>query len=177
MARILSMDRSAPEAASRPLRLMVFGAAASVSTTYITPPILNLLAGALHGSVREIRTVMGGLLLRILPKQSRRQRPLFAEAGHLLKPYPAGLFQLLAALHAGHVRFLSVFPEHAPRCAELIRKFAPHMNEGDASLVILSERYPAAPLVTIDAGDFNLYRRRDGRPVPGLMPAAKLSDG
>ena len=101
---------------------------------------------------------------------------VFAEAVHLLKPYPAGVFLLLSALHAGHIRFLSVFPENAPRCAELIRKFAPHMDVGDASLVILSERYPAARLVTIDSGDFNLYRRRDGRPVPSLMPPARLSD-
>jgi predicted nucleic acid-binding protein len=102
---------------------------------------------------------------------------VFAEAGHLLKPYPAGLFQLLAALHAGHLRFLNVFPEQALRCAELVRKFAPQMDVGDASLVILSERYPAARLVTIDAGDFNLYRRRDGRPVPALMPPTKLLRG
>ena len=42
---------------SAPLRLMAFGTATCVSAIYFTQPILNLLAGALHASVRE----MGGV--------------------------------------------------------------------------------------------------------------------
>lgn len=44
------------------------------------------------------------------------------------------------------------------------------MDVGDASLVILSERFPRAKLVTTDVTDFTLYRRRDGRPVPIIAP-------
>ena len=40
-----------------PLRLMALGTAVCVSTIYITQPILNLLAGVLHASVRGIGAV------------------------------------------------------------------------------------------------------------------------
>jgi predicted nucleic acid-binding protein len=95
---------------------------------------------------------------------------VFAEAAHLLKPYHPALLQLLLALHTGHVRFVPVYPEFVPRCAELVKKYAPRMDVGDASLLILSELYPRAKLITLDVADFRLYRRRDNRPVPTLMP-------
>jgi len=40
----------------------------------------------------------------------------------------------------------------------------------DATLVVLSEQYPKAKLITIDEKDFTIYRRRDGHPVPCIMP-------
>jgi predicted nucleic acid-binding protein len=95
---------------------------------------------------------------------------VFAEAAHHLKPYEPALLGLLAAVASGHVRFNPVFPEHIGRCAELVSKFAPRMDVGDASLVILSERFPRAKLVTTDVSDFTLYSRRDGRPVPFIAP-------
>jgi predicted MFS family arabinose efflux permease len=51
------MDQPAADAPSPPLRLMAFGTAVCVSTIYITQPILNLLAGFLHASIREIGMV------------------------------------------------------------------------------------------------------------------------
>ncbi|HVW22177.1 MAG TPA: DNA-binding protein [Opitutaceae bacterium] len=95
---------------------------------------------------------------------------VFAEAACRLKPYPMGLISLLDALHSGRVRFSPVYPEHAVRCIELIRKFPDRMDVGDASLVILSELNPRARLITTDAADFNLYRRKDGSAVPSILP-------
>lgn len=95
---------------------------------------------------------------------------VFAEAAHHLKPYEPALLGLLEAVAAGHIRFFQVFPEHIGRCAELVRKFAPRMDVGDASLVILSEQFPRAKLVTTDVSDFSIYRRRDGRSVPIIAP-------
>jgi len=40
----------------------------------------------------------------------------------------------------------------------------------DATLVVLSEQYPHAKLITIDEKDFTIYRRRDGLAVPCIMP-------
>jgi len=37
-------------------------------------------------------------------------------------------------------------------------------------LLILSELFPRAKLLTLDRADFSVYRRRDGRPVPCIMP-------
>ena len=95
---------------------------------------------------------------------------VFAEAAHHLKPYQPAMLSLLAALDAGHVRLCPIFPAASRRCAELITKFAPRMDLGDASLVILSEQFPHAQLVTTDVTDFAIYRRRDGRAVPLITP-------
>jgi predicted nucleic acid-binding protein len=95
---------------------------------------------------------------------------VFAEAAHHLKPRLDALLQFLTAIQAGYVRFAPVYPQHIVRVAELVAKFAPRMDAADASLVILSELHPRARLLTIDRADFTLYRRRDGRAVPCLMP-------
>lgn len=65
---------------------------------------------------------------------------------------------------------MPIFPENAARCAELAVKFAPRMDLGDASLMVLSEKFPAARLITVDMADFAIYRRRDGKPVPLITP-------
>ena len=44
------------------------------------------------------------------------------------------------------------------------------MDLADATLVALSEQSPQAKLITIDEKDFTIYRRRDGNPVPCIMP-------
>jgi len=44
------------------------------------------------------------------------------------------------------------------------------MDLGDASLMVLSEKFPAARLITVDMADFAIYRRRDGKPVPLITP-------
>jgi hypothetical protein len=44
------------------------------------------------------------------------------------------------------------------------------MDFGDATLVVLSELYPRAKLVTLDVRDFTIYRRSDGTPVPIIAP-------
>lgn len=95
---------------------------------------------------------------------------VLAEAAHQLKPSLPALLQLLAAVDAGLVRLVAVFPLQVGRAAEIITQYQPYGDLGDASLVILSERFPHAKLVTIDRRDFAVYRRRDGRPVPCLMP-------
>jgi hypothetical protein len=52
----------------------------------------------------------------------------------------------------------------------LAAKFAPRMDLGDASLIVLSEKFPTARLITVDMADFSIYRRRDGQPVPLVAP-------
>ena len=95
---------------------------------------------------------------------------VLAEAAHHLKKSVPALLQLLAAVDAGLVSLIPVFPLQIGRAAEIIAAYKPRGDLGDASLVILSERFPDAKLVTVDRADFSVYRRRDGRPVPCLMP-------
>ncbi len=91
---------------------------------------------------------------------------VFAEAAHLLKTHPPALFQLLAALESGLVRWIPVYPAATGRAAEIIAR----ADWADASPVILSEQHPRARLVTLDVRDFTIYRRQDGTPVPCITP-------
>jgi predicted nucleic acid-binding protein len=93
---------------------------------------------------------------------------VFAEAAHHLKAHAPALIQLLAAFETGLVRFIPLQPASAIRAAEIISRYAPRADSGDASLLILSERHPRARLITVR--DFTVYRRRDGSPVPSIMP-------
>jgi uncharacterized protein len=86
------------------------------------------------------------------------------------KPYTPALPGLLDTLAAGRVRLIPVLPDHVRRCAELVAKYAPRMDVGDAPVVILSELFPRARLLTTDVADFTIYRRRDGKPVPIISP-------
>lgn len=98
---------------------------------------------------------------------------VFAEAAHHLKAHVPALLQLLAALDAGLVRFIPVYPANTARAAGIITRYAPRADWADASLVILSEHHPRAQLVTLDVRDFSIYRRADGSPVPCILPHAQ----
>ncbi len=95
---------------------------------------------------------------------------VFAEAAHHLKAHPPALFQLLAALDTGLIRFQAVYPDWTGRAAAIIRAYPRQADWGDASLVILSELHPRARLITTDIRDFTVYRRLDRKPVPCIMP-------
>jgi hypothetical protein len=95
---------------------------------------------------------------------------VFAEAAYHLRAHLPALLQLLAALESGLVRLAAVNPVDAVRAAEIITDYAPRADWGDATLVILSEHFPRARLLTVDVRDFTIYRRRNGSPVPCLTP-------
>ncbi len=96
---------------------------------------------------------------------------VFAEAAHHLKRHLPALMQLVAAFETGLVRFIPLLPLNAIRAAEIVSRYAPFADWGDASLVILSERHPRARVITVDVRDFTIYRRWDGSRVPCIMPA------
>ena len=95
---------------------------------------------------------------------------VFAEAAHHLKASLPALLQLFRAVDTGLVQLVAVFPGNIGRAAEIVTAYRPRSDAGDASLLILSELFPRAKLLTLDRADFSVYRRRDGRPVPCLMP-------
>lgn len=96
---------------------------------------------------------------------------VFAEAAHLLKKYRPALIALVEAVQAGQLILMPVLAENAAAIAEKMRKYS-QMDLADGTLVALSEQYPRAKLITIDRTDFTVYRRRDGKPVPTIMPNA-----
>jgi predicted nucleic acid-binding protein len=91
-----------------------------------------------------------------------------AEAFHLLKQHRLSLHRLMDAIILGKLIPISPW-NHAMRMDELIRKY-PLMDAGDASLVVLSELYPKAKVITTDVHDFKIYRRFKNELLPLLHP-------
>jgi len=63
----------------------------------------------------------------------------------------------------------SIWPRHLVRTQILLAKFE-QMDAADASLVVLSEQFPKAQLVTIDARHFKVYRRLENERMPLITP-------
>jgi hypothetical protein len=63
----------------------------------------------------------------------------------------------------------SIWDAHGKRAAELISRY-PNMDAGDASLVVLSENFPRAKIITLDVRDFTVYRRFRDEPLPLIHP-------
>ena len=72
-------------------------------------------------------------------------------------------------VNAGVMIPVPTLAQDCQRVEQLLKKY-PRMDLGDATLVVLSERYPRARLLTIDRKDFTIYRRKDGTAVPCIMP-------
>ena len=94
-----------------------------------------------------------------------------AEVCHRLRNLRPALQELMLMLAEGRVRLAPILAEYPRRIAELLDQY-PGMDAGDATLVILSEQFPCAKLVTVDTRDFSIYRRRDGRAVPAVVPSS-----
>jgi hypothetical protein len=58
----------------------------------------------------------------------------------------------------------------AARIGQLLADYD-EIDLGDATLVVLSELFPKARLITVDVRDFTIYRRSDGTPVPIIAPS------
>jgi predicted nucleic acid-binding protein len=96
-----------------------------------------------------------------------------AEACHLLRHHRRALAALVDMIAAGVVRLVPTLSEDSLRIGELLTQY-PRMDAGDATLVALSECYPRSRLITVDRTDFTVYRRKDGSPVPCIMPPSSI---
>jgi uncharacterized protein len=77
--------------------------------------------------------------------------------------------ELLAAIARGELRIVPVLMECASRLTELMSKYE-RMDLCDGSIVVLSERFPRASVLTVDFRDFPVYRRFGREPLPLVMP-------
>jgi predicted nucleic acid-binding protein len=108
-------------------------------------------------------------VLEILDEPLYTTEGVVTEACHALRKLRPALRAVVAMITERRLRVIPVFPADSVRIDELLGKY-PQMDLGDATLVVLSERYPRARLITIDRRDFTVYRRKDGNPVPSIMP-------
>jgi predicted nucleic acid-binding protein len=77
--------------------------------------------------------------------------------------------ELLSAVTQGVIHVLPAVTDGSERLEQLMAKYA-RMDVCDGSLVLLSERFPQAKILTVDFRDFPIYRRFGREPLPLLMP-------
>lgn len=77
--------------------------------------------------------------------------------------------ELLSSVSEGVIRVLPAVTDGSERLAQLMMKY-PRMDVCDGTLVLLSERFPKAKILTVDFRDFPVYRRYGREPLPLLMP-------
>ena len=76
---------------------------------------------------------------------------------------------LLTLVRLGAIRLLQPWPDHLERTQTLMLKYEA-MDAADASLVVLSEMYPKAKVITTDRTDFSVYRRFRSQKIPVVCP-------
>jgi uncharacterized protein len=93
-----------------------------------------------------------------------------AEACYHLRGQRPALSAVLRMIDVGALVLEPLVQRRAARIGRLLADYA-GMDLGDATLVVLSEQFPRARLVTVDIRDFTIYRRSDGTPVPIIAPS------
>jgi len=94
---------------------------------------------------------------------------VFGEACHLLVGERPAMLVLIRMVAEKRLNLLPVWAEYGDRAAALLTRY-PRMDAGDASLVVLSERFPHAKIITTDVRHFTVYRRFRNEALPLLHP-------
>ncbi len=95
---------------------------------------------------------------------------VLAEVCHNLGVNTPAVRLLLMHVESGHLRPIPSVSENITRLVALMAKYE-RMDICDGSLVVLSEKFPKARIITLDARDFPVYRRFGREPLPLIMPA------
>ncbi len=78
---------------------------------------------------------------------------------------------VLAMLHDGLVKVSFACADHLPALALLAERYADRAPDlADLCLVRMSELYPKHDVVTVDRGDFRVYRRNKREMIPLICP-------
>ncbi len=94
---------------------------------------------------------------------------VLGEACFLLGGNTPAAHALLSLVTAGALVLHRPWPELMGRTQSLMLKFS-DMDPADASIVVLSELFPRALVVTVDKRHFKIYRRNRKDPLPLLTP-------
>lgn len=94
---------------------------------------------------------------------------VLTETGFLLRKWPEAFDLLLEHVERGRIQVESLV-EDAASLRKLMKKYrSVPMAYADACLVRLSEKFPKAPVLTLDT-DFDVYRRSGRQVIPLLAP-------
>lgn len=109
--------------------------------------------------------------LEVLDEPLATTETVVAEACHRLRKLRPALAVIPRLIAEGRLRLIPVLAEHPQRVGEPLAKY-PQMDAGDATLVVLSELCPRAPLITLD-DDFRHYRRLRNQTIPLVIPVTE----
>jgi len=136
--------------------------ASAISYLVDAGPLIGLLDGddQWHDWSRET--------LSVLDERLATTETAVAEACHRLRRLRPALGELVELIASGRVLLVPVLSEQPRRVGELLAKY-PEMDAGDATLVVLSELFPRAKLITLD-NDFRRYRRLRNQVISLVIP-------
>ena len=107
--------------------------------------------------------------LRLADDRLWTSEAVFAEACYQLGQNTPEVDALAALAEGGQLQVLATVAPNVARLRALMAKY-PAMDICDATLVALSETYPAARVITVDVRDFTIYRRFRNEPMPLIYP-------
>ncbi|MDP3072090.1 MAG: PIN domain-containing protein [Opitutaceae bacterium] len=94
---------------------------------------------------------------------------VFAEACHLLRSEKPAIQALIRQVSERRLNLIPIWESDGARAAALLAKYD-FMDAGDASLVVLSEKFPRAKIITTDVRHFTVYRRSRDVTLPLIHP-------
>lgn len=95
--------------------------------------------------------------------------PVLTEVAYVLRADRVDVEPLFQLLERGAVRLDLQVATHWPRLRTLMARYD-QMDLADASIVVLSERYPRSQVITVDRADFSIYRRNDRQVIDFIAP-------
>lgn len=124
-----------------------------------TGPIVAILSRADHHHERCVEA------LRTLPGPLFSCWPVITEAAWLLRKNSRAVQQLLRSLHTGFIEMLPLQSLEAKEIAGIMKKYTSLQPQlADAALVYLATRDGIDTILTLDRGDFSVYRLARKRP-------------
>ena len=106
--------------------------------------------------------------LEVLDEPLATTETVVAEACHRLRKLRPALAVIPRLIAEGRLQLVPAFADQPSRVGELLAKY-PLIDAGDATLVVLSELFPGAKLITVD-DDFRRYRRLRNQGIQLVMP-------
>jgi hypothetical protein len=107
--------------------------------------------------------------LTVLEERMATTETVIAEACHLLRKLRPAILEITRLLAERRLLLVPVLAERPERVGQLLERY-PQMDAGDATLVVLSEIFPRARIITLDTRDFRYYRRFRNQALPLLAP-------
>jgi predicted nucleic acid-binding protein len=106
--------------------------------------------------------------LEVLDEPLATTETVVAEVCHKLRKLRPALGVISRLVAEERLLLMPAFAGQPQRVGELLAKYQ-EMDAGDATLVVLSELFPRAKLITLDQ-DFRRYRRHRNQAIPLVMP-------